>query len=268
MLLKEIASDDDQLLKVLQPEDIKKLKTECSNFIKSTNGPLLRGAKYEDEGLLTIPIRTNRHPKDTSPKGTLAFNLVIEKLFGVKEVRNRSAFCSKSISVAGVYGHDIFFVFPTNEVKFLIGEGIEDSLDDLRLRTLTGPIHFQKVARVYDKDISDKEYNAMYDIITDLSNKHLGQLSLDEVKQKLSEQTFNFFIKVIEEGVYELMKDKYELYDTYTPDINNYPRATEIIMFGAPHFYAISGKQVTEVYDAPNVYAAFSELLYDLKGHK
>lgn len=163
----------------------KALRKDCSHFINSTLTPIYRGGSFR-KLVGEIPIRKDRTPGLSSETQTSIFNLMIEKKFGIKKVRNISMFCSRDYNFADGFGA-VSFIFPKNDSMVLSLGGVNDSA------ALVEDMYAKFGGLLYDVDrTSFYDFPTLKDAEDSLSGEHY-----DHVENAL-DSLYNYVTKKID----------------------------------------------------------------------
>lgn len=201
---------------------LKVIKANCSEFLAETTLPIFRGIKNGNT-FATVESRNDRTPKDSKNDITfnLGFNLGIEKLFKISQIRKKALFCCNTYSQAVSYGK-VNFVFPKNGFNIIFSNEIYDSYEDFNFEDLQ---HLPRNWPVL-MDLLANPKAIDYSLLDFVNEAEKLKFSKDEI-----EQFFNSIAEKIEEEKYVSTKN---------PSIaTEKKRAHELLLLG-DRFYTIN----------------------------
>lgn len=109
---------------------IKLTSAECSEFIqKMRQYPLYRGLN-SNKAFIKNEVRSDRKPRDTSVQYTVLINAILERKFGIQNIRNRCVFLTTDIHQAKEYGPPYRIWLPDGG-KLIYNLNIEDFFADI-----------------------------------------------------------------------------------------------------------------------------------------
>lgn len=92
----------------------------------ATQAMMYRGTRNLGD-IVRLPVRKDRRPLDISNLETALFNLEVEKMFGVRNIRSQVAFTSGNYVEAANYGNQVYCVFPPRDCRVLFDPNVPDS---------------------------------------------------------------------------------------------------------------------------------------------
>lgn len=92
----------------------------------ATQAMMYRGTRNIGD-VVRLPVRKDRRPLDTSNLETALFNLEVEKMFGVRNIRSQVAFASANYVEAANYGSTVYSIFPPRDCRVLFDPSVPDS---------------------------------------------------------------------------------------------------------------------------------------------
>jgi hypothetical protein len=106
---------------------LKKIKVECSQYIKESGGMLLYHGQHSRNASCKYETHFLRKNKDSKSSNVGLFNLYMQKKFGLKNARNEHVMFASGEAHEYAYGPALF-VFPCNGYKFLWSPHVRDFL--------------------------------------------------------------------------------------------------------------------------------------------
>lgn len=218
MKLKELFESDDKDDFI---RDIQILKTECSDFLQQFNGnPLYRGMHKSLPTFYKMAVRKDREAANSGRHLNFVFNIAIEKLSNVPEIRKKSLFATMDPKQAGSYGQ-VYAIFPVNGYKIVYSSRVRDIMSrTLAYRTRLNDFIFDMSEESNDAEKLEKYINSSDTFTID----GLGKILTPENTKK----TIDFVTKIIKSDEYEIINRKLN-----SEDLN------EMIVFNCDNYYSI-----------------------------
>lgn len=105
---------------------LRPLAQYCSNFLEH-GVPLFRGTKREFAPGTEWTLRTDRKPLHTDVTASNLYNLMMEILHGIPNIRSKCLYTSTSYKAAEYYGSNVYFVLPPNNSTYIYADKVTDT---------------------------------------------------------------------------------------------------------------------------------------------
>lgn len=217
------------------------IKSECSEYLELPT-MFFRGTSSNVSG--RVNIRTDRRPRDASLRNTLTFNETFERLFGVKDVRNRSAFVTNDWEVAMNYG-SLSLVFPIDGSKLAYHPKLDDSL-----YMMGQPFH-----DVQDIIKHDEQFKAAFIEAMSISNPE-SPTYYRELAQNMPPEYGKRFTELFNKECDKILAGYQVGGVTDIPLLTN---PVEFMLFDAPHFIGVHYASVAEALGVPGGSERYAE---------
>ena len=199
----------------------KMIKKNCGQFLRESGElPVYRG--MDSKSLVDVfETLKYRRPKDSSKLSTILFNLYIEDITGIKNIRTEhSLFGTGCPKHARGYG-TVYFIFPIDKFEFVWSPDMHDLYDEWSARSIArGPVSTPNAGK-YVKALDELE--------TNLASKRNFTLT------DMEENTYFEEFKMIKKPTYDLL-DKYDYTDR---NLGSAISAKNEIMFQTKGYYGL-----------------------------
>jgi len=242
---------------------LRDIKKDCGPFLNDSYMPIYRGRHGLNTWKKEI-ARDNRLPKDSAEDMFFnnIFNMAIEEISGIPEIRKKALFCTRDYSQAYGYGN-VCYVFPIGKPNFIYGNRVYDSYDDVSSYALRKAI-MKSIGQPFNKkgpitSILDYAANE-YGVDVQSLEKLFDKVDIEKVLKALKETFTDEFGYVVTDNVTKMEKDKSRLNG-------------EIMLVGSPAYYVVNVNYAAKWLDmsdddsakyVENVYRALADAAHEI----
>lgn len=168
MKLFEITNEDER------QEFIKRVKHDCQPFLnaKHPSEVIYRGINAAKDYLFDKKVRKNRLPSNTPLDIHHVINEWFKKEFGYP-YRSSGLFVTGSLAIAGIYGLDIYLVYPVEQFKFVWSPEINDLYSTIADLSRKRGIELKKLA--FMDNLPPNEQEVLRDFVNNIPQKILEE---------------------------------------------------------------------------------------------